>query len=77
MKADRLHTLIPRETARWKALDRQRAAVERAFGRLEHEWALLPLRVRTIERVALHVDPTVLPSSRRPLPTHGPFPLAA
>ncbi len=29
IKADRLHTLIPRETARWKALYRSRAAVER------------------------------------------------
>ncbi len=42
IKADRLHTLIPRETARWKALYRSRGAVEREFGRLKHEWALLP-----------------------------------
>ncbi len=60
IKADRLHTLIPRETPRWKALYRQRAAVEREFGRLKNEWAMLPLRVRRIERVALHVDLTVL-----------------
>lgn len=60
IKADRLHTLIPRETARWKALYRSRGAIEREFGRLKHEWALLPLRVRTIERVALHADLTIL-----------------
>jgi hypothetical protein len=34
--------------------------VERAFGRAKHEWGLLPLRVRGIERVKLHVDLTVL-----------------
>ncbi len=60
IKADRLHTLIPRETARWKGLYRGRAAVEREFGRLKHEWALLPLRVRRIERVRLHADLTIL-----------------
>jgi len=34
--------------------------VEREFGRLKHEWAMLPLRVRRLARVWLHVDPTVL-----------------
>ena len=33
IKADRLHTLIPRETARWKKLYRGRSGVEREFGR--------------------------------------------
>lgn len=37
-----------------------RAGFKREFGRLKHEWALLPLRVRRVERVALHVDLTVL-----------------
>jgi len=60
VKADRLHTLIPRESDRWRSLYRGRAAVEREFGRLKHEWAMLPLRVRRIERVALHVDLTIL-----------------
>jgi hypothetical protein len=32
IKADRLHPLIPRETPRWTALYRRRAAVEREFG---------------------------------------------
>jgi transposase len=60
IKADRLHPLIPRETARWKALYRRRASVERAFGRLKNEWSLAPLRVRQIERVRLHTDLTAL-----------------
>ena len=60
VKADRLHPLIPRETLRWRKLYRGRAAVEREFGRLKHEWALLPLRVRGIERVRLHADLTIL-----------------
>ena len=46
IKADRLHPLIPRETERSRKLYRSRGAVEREFGRLKHEWALLPLRVR-------------------------------
>ena len=60
VKASRLHPLIPRESARYEALYRQRGAVEREFGRLKHEWALLPLRVRRIERVRLHTDLTIL-----------------
>jgi hypothetical protein len=60
IKADRLHTLIPRETLRWKGLYRGRAAVEREFGRLKNEWSLTPLRVRGIARVQLHADLTIL-----------------
>jgi transposase len=60
LKAGRLHTLIPRTTDRWKALYHQRGAVEREFGRLKHEWSMLPLRVRRLERVRLHVDLTIL-----------------
>jgi hypothetical protein len=60
VKADRLHPLIPRETLRWRKLYRGRAAVEREFGRLKNEWALLPLRVRGIEKVRLHADLTIL-----------------
>lgn len=59
-KASRLHPLIPRETKRWKALYRQRASVEREFGRLKNQWGLKPLRVRGLERVRLHADLTVL-----------------
>lgn len=60
VKADRLHPLIPRETERSRKLYRSRAAVEREFGRLKHEWALLPLRVRGLDRVRLHADLTIL-----------------
>ena len=60
VKASRLHPLIPRETERFKALYHQRGAVEREFGRLKHEWAMLPLRVRSLQRVRLHVDLTIL-----------------
>jgi transposase, IS5 family len=60
IKADRLHPLIPRPTARSRGLYASRGAVEREFGRLKHEWALLPLRVRGIERVRLHADLTIL-----------------
>jgi hypothetical protein len=60
VKAGRLHTLIPRSTPRWKGLYHQRGAVERGFGVLKHEWAMLPLRVRRLDRVQLHVDLTIL-----------------
>ena len=59
-KASRLHPLIPRETDRWKAAYRKRAAVEREFGRLKNQWGLKPLRVRGIDRVRLHADLTIL-----------------
>ena len=58
--ASRLHPLIPRETKRFKAGYRKRAAVEREFGRLKTSWGLKPLRVRGLERVRLHADLTVL-----------------
>ena len=60
IKADRLHPLIPRETPRYRKLYRGRSAVEREFGRLKHEWALAPLRVRGLDRVRLHADLTIL-----------------
>lgn len=60
IKADRLHSLIPRQTDRWKKLYRSRGSVERTFGRLKNERGLAPLRVRRIERVRLHADLTIL-----------------
>jgi Transposase DDE domain len=60
IKANRLHPLVPRGTKRFRALYHQRGAVEREFGRLKHEWALLPLRVRRLERVRLHADLSIL-----------------
>jgi hypothetical protein len=60
IKGDGLHPLIPRESPRWWKLYKGRAAVEREFGRLKNEWALLPLRVRGSETVQLHADLTIL-----------------
>jgi hypothetical protein len=45
---------------RWKALYKTRGAVEREFGRLKHEWGMLPLRVRGLACVRLHVNLTIL-----------------
>jgi hypothetical protein len=52
--------LIPRESARSPKLYRSRGTVEREFGRLKNESALLPLRFRGLERVRLHTDLTIL-----------------
>jgi Transposase DDE domain len=41
-------------------LYRSRSAVEREFGRLEHEWSLLRIRVRGLDRVRLDADLTIL-----------------
>ncbi len=60
IKADRLHPLVPRNSPRFAALYARRSSVEREFGRLKNEWALAPLRVRSIERVRLHADLTIL-----------------
>jgi transposase len=75
--ATRLHTLIPRGTARWKQLYRQRGSVERENGRLKHEWGLLPLRLRRIERVRLHADLTILARLACVLASARAAPLAA
>jgi DDE family transposase len=77
IKADRLHPLIPRETPRFTALYRRRAAVEREFGRLKNEWALSPLRVRGVERVRLHADLTILAKLACALSRARALPLAA
>jgi len=77
VKADRLHPLIPRETVRSRKLYSSRGAVEREFGWLKHEWALLPLRVRGIERVRLHADLTILAKLGCALAKARDVPLAA
>jgi hypothetical protein len=77
VKADRLHPLIPRHTARSGKLYRSRGAVEREFGRLKHEWALLPLRVRGLDRVRLHADLTILAKLSCALVRARALPLAA
>lgn len=60
LPADRLHTLIPRTTDRWKTLYKTRGAVEREFGVLKHQWAMLPMRVRGLDKVRLHVSLSTL-----------------
>jgi hypothetical protein len=60
VKADRLHPLVPRGTKRFKDLYCERGAVEREFGHLKHEWAMLPLRVRRIDRVRMHTRLSIL-----------------
>lgn len=77
VKADRLHPLIPRESARSRALYQSRGAVEREFGRLKNEWGLAPLRVRGLDRVRLHADLTILARLSCALATARAVPLAA
>jgi hypothetical protein len=60
IKASRLHPLVPRESKRFGELYRGRGAVERCFGRVKDYYGLAPLRVRRIERVALHADLCIL-----------------
>jgi Transposase DDE domain len=56
----RLFPRIPRHTQRFRDLYRGRAAVEREFGRLKHDYGLVQLRVRGLEKVGLHPGPTML-----------------
>jgi hypothetical protein len=51
---------IPYGSGEWKRLYGGRAAVEREFGRLKHDYGLAPLRVRGLERAALHADLVML-----------------
>ena len=76
-KASRLHPLVRRETKRWRDLYRGRAAVEREFGRLKHEYGLAPLRVRGLERVSLHADLVMLARLSSALARARAVPLAA
>jgi len=77
IKAERMFPLVPRDTPRWSALYRGRAGVEREFGRLKHEWALAPLRVRGLDRVRLHADLTILAKLACALTRARAVPLAA
>ena len=77
IKASRIHPLVPRDSGRWRKLYKGRASVEREFGRLKHEWSLLPLRVRGVERVRLHADLTILAKLACALSRARAVPLAA
>jgi hypothetical protein len=46
-------------------------------GRLKHEWSLLPIRVRGIERVRPHADLTILAKLACALAKTRAVPLAA
>jgi transposase len=67
----------PPRLKKFRDLYRGRYAVEREFGRLKHEYALAPLRVRGIERVALHADLTMLARLSLALARARAIPLAA
>ena len=77
VKAERRYPLIPRETRRFRDLYAGRASVEREFGRLKHEYALGPLRVRGLAKVALHTDLTMLARLSQALARARAVPLAA
>ena len=77
IKADLRDPLVPRDSKRFGDLHRGRSAVEREFGRLKHEYGLTPLRVRGIERVALHADLTMLVRLAPALSRPCTVPLAA
>ena len=76
-KASRLHPLVPRETGRWRSLYRARAAVEREFGRLKHDYGLAPLRVRGLDRAQFHTDLVMLTRLSQALARARAIPLAA
>jgi transposase len=75
--ASRRNPLVPRQSKRHRKLYKGRAAVEREFGRLKHEYGLEPLRVRGLERVALHADLTMLARLSQALSRARTVPLAA
>lgn len=77
VKADRRYPLVRRDSRRWRDLYRGRAAVEREFGRLKNEYALTPLRVRGLAKVALHADLTMLARLSLALARARAVPLAA
>lgn len=77
VKASRRNPLIPRESKRWGDLYRGRSAVEREFGRLKIDYGLSPLRVRGIEKVALHADLVMLARLSQALARARAVPLAA
>jgi Transposase DDE domain/Transposase domain (DUF772) len=76
-KASRLHPLIPYGSIRWKRLFAGRSAVERVFSRLQDFHSLDELRVRGIDRVALHGDLCLLAMLAQALARARALPQAA
>jgi Transposase DDE domain len=68
---------IPYGWDEWRRVYRGRAAVEREFGRLKHDYALAPLRVRGLARVQLHADLCILGRLALALQRARAVPLAA
>jgi len=71
---------VPRNRAlarRREHIYKGRASVEREFGRLKNEYGLAPLRVRGIERVALHADLVMLARLSQALSRARAVPVAA
>jgi hypothetical protein len=64
-----------RELPQTNSSSRTKAAIW--FGRLKHEWALSPLRVRGLERVEIHADLTILAKLSCVLARATAIPLAA
>ena len=73
----RLFPRIPRHTQRFRDLYRGRAAVEREFGRLKHDYGLAPLRVRGLAKVQLHADLMMLARLSQALSRARAVPLVA
>jgi hypothetical protein len=73
----RMSPLIPRAGHRFRDLYRRRVAVDRELGRLEYDYGLAPLRVRGLERVALHPTSRCSLGSPRALSRARAVPLAA
>jgi IS5 family transposase len=70
-------TPIPYGSDEWKRLYRGRAAVEREFGRLKHEYGLTPLRTRGLARVRQHADLVMIARLGQALARARAVPLAA
>jgi hypothetical protein len=73
----RLFPRIARHSQRFRDLYVGRGAIEREFGYLKHSFGLAPLRVRGLERVALHADLTMLARLGQALARARAVPLAA
>jgi IS5 family transposase len=73
----RFNPRIQRHTQRFRSLYRGRAAIEREFGRLKHDYGFAPLRVRGQKRVALHADLVMLARLTLALNRARAVPLAA